>query len=318
MRPFRFGLVHTGGPVADLARRAEDEGYDTLLFPDHLGCWDPFVAAVAATAATTRLRAGSQVVNNELRNVGLLAQSAASAHVLSGGRFELGIGTGYAAEEHEAIGQVLPGAGDRVDRLAATVDALRRLAAGEEVDVDEARVRLARVRLSGSPPADGEDGPMPLVPDPLPAAMPVMVGGNGDRLLGLAARLADTVQFVGFSATDAGPSLTHFSFDGLADRHAVVRAAAGDRFDDLELSALVQYVVPGDTPVAAAATIPAVQDGRLDAEAVLDSPFVLLGPPPAMVDRLSELRDRFGISYVTVFESRQERFAEVVAALAGR
>lgn len=317
MRPFRFGLVPSDGPVADLARRAEDEGYDTVLFPDHLGCWDPFVAAVAATSATTRLRAGTQVVNNELRNPGLLAQSAASAHALSGGRFELGLGTGYAAEEHEAIGQVLPPAGDRVDRLAVTVDAVRRLAAGEEVTVDEARVTLSRVRFG---PGDGpdEEGPMPLVPEPLGGPLPIMVGGNGDRLLRLAARGADVVQFVGFGATPAGMALTHFTTAGLADRVEVVRAAAGDRLADLELSALVQFVVPGDTPAAAAASMAEVRDGRLDPDEILDSPFVLLGPVPAMVERLQEVRERFGISYVTVFQSRQQRFGEVVAALAGR
>lgn len=326
MRPFRFGLVHMEGPVPELARRAEDEGYDTLLFPDHLGCWDPFVAAGVAAAATTRLRVGTQVVNNEFRNVGLLAQSAASVQALTGGRFELGLGTGYAAAEHAAIGQVLPSPGDRVDRLATTVDALRRLLSGGEVTVDRARVTLTGVRLADRPeqeatgrsPGDG-DRPMGLVPEPPGGRMPVMIGGNGDRLLRMAATSADIVQFVGFGATPDGPAITHFSTAGLADRVAVVRDAAGPGgLADLELSMLVQFAVPGATPEAAAASLPAVQEGRLAEADALDSPFVLLGPPAAMVERLHDLRERFGVSYVTVFQTRQERFEAVVAALAGR
>lgn len=325
MRPFRFGLVHMEGPVPELARRAEDEGYDTLLFPDHLGCWDPFVAAGVAAAATTSLRVGTQVVNNEFRNVGLLAQSAASVQALSGGRFELGLGTGYAAAEHAAIGQVLPSPGDRVDRLAATAAAVRRLLAGDEVTVDRARVMLTGVRLAGPPEEDGADGPpaggdrpMALVPEPPGGRMPVMIGGNGDRLLRVAATSADIVQFVGFGATPDGPAMTHFSTAGLADRVAVVRDAAGPGLAGLELSMLVQFVVPGGTPEAAAAAMPAVQEGRLAEADVLGSPFVLLGPTAAMVERLHELRERFGVSYVTVFQARQEGFEAVVAELAGR
>lgn len=340
MRPFRFGLVPGPGPIADAAHRAEDLGYDLLLFPDHVGWYDPFVAAGVAAAVTTRLKVGTQVVNNQFRDVGLMAQSALSVHLLSGGRFELGLGTGYAAEEHRAVGQVMPPAGERVRRLGATVTALRRLLDGDEVTVDDAGVRLHRLVLAPPPagadgPGDGggagdggsgdgdgggtaADGPMALVHERPAARLPIMVGGDGDRLLRLAARDADTVQFTGFTSNQAGElDLTHFSSAGLADRVAFVRDAAAGRAEEPELSVLVQFVAGGATREDAARAMPSVREGRMAESLALDSPFVLLGPPPAVAEQVIALRERFGISHLSVFEGRQEGFADVVARLAG-
>src|SRR5439155_1393502 len=102
VRPFRFGInVRTAGSAAewaDKARKVERLGYSVLLVPDHLAeLLAPFPALAAAAAATTRLRVGTGVLNNDLRHPLLTAREAATLDVLSDGRLELGIGGGRRA-----------------------------------------------------------------------------------------------------------------------------------------------------------------------------------------------------------------------------
>src|SRR6185437_15693209 len=98
------------------------------------------------------------------------------------------------------------------------------------------------------------------------------------------------------------------------ERREIVRAAAGERFASLELHALIQGVVPGESPRAAAeATLPGL-DG-LPLEAALSSPFMLFGPPQAMAEELRRRREELGLSYFVVFETGMEAFAPVIAAL---
>jgi hypothetical protein len=95
--------------------------------------------------------------------------------------------------------------------------------------------------------------------------------------------------------------LTHFDAAGLDDRIAVVRDAAGDRFDAIELNALIQFVVHTDDREAAAAEL-AAAFGGISPELVVDSPFVLIGTHQQMAEALLKRRNRFGVSYWTVFD----------------
>src|SRR5262245_1838409 len=120
-RPFRFAVqameLSERAGVAAVAQQAEALGYEELYSYDHLGMVDPFVPLVVAAEATSRLRVGPLVLNNEFHHPALLARSAATADRMTGGRLILGIGTGYAQHEHEAMGVALRPPGPRVDRL---------------------------------------------------------------------------------------------------------------------------------------------------------------------------------------------------------
>src|SRR5437879_12528521 len=105
-RPFRFGVsVHGSKSRAEwigLARQAEESGYSTLLLPDHLGDQlSPIPALVAAADATSMLRVGSLVFDNDFRHPAMLAREAATLDVLSEGRLELGLGAGGLKPEDE-------------------------------------------------------------------------------------------------------------------------------------------------------------------------------------------------------------------------
>lgn len=310
-RALRFGL-HTAQPRGtDFGRFAADveaAGFDVLTIPDHLAAsLSPFAGAAAAVTATTRLHAGTLVLNNDLRHPVDTAREAATLAAISGGRFELGLGAGHMKSEYDAAGLKFDSAGTRVDRLIESVDVLRPLLAGEPVDVDGSHycVRADAGTLVAAPQV----------------AVPLLIGGNGTRVLHLAGRVADIAGLAGFShnrdATEV--RLTHFDSTGLDDRIAVVRDAAGDRFERVELNALIQFVQVTDDPAGAAAELGATFG--VSAEYLLDSPFVLLGSHEQMAETLTARRQRFGVSYWTVFDAWADRpsalpdIAQVIALL---
>lgn len=270
----------------DRVRRVDDAGFDVVLVPDHLGMIGPLAPLVSAAEAAPRLRVGTQVLNNEFWNPALLAREAAMVDLLTDGRLELGFGAGHAADEFAAVGLAYDPPVRRIERLEAAVPIVRRLLAGETVTAD-APYRLHDCALGFAARQ---------------ARVPIMVGGNGDRVLRLAAREADIVGFVGFTSGSGRvhTDLTHFTWDGLADRVRHVAACTADRVGELELSVLVQQVAVTDDRRAVAGQMAAA--GGVDADVLLDSPFVLLGSTSAIAEQLARLRDELGIGYVTTFE----------------
>lgn len=110
MRPFRFLAafqdVKDGPALAEHACRAEALGCSALLVPDHLAIaqLSPVPAMVAITAATTTLRTGTFVFNNDLRHPAVLAQDLTTVDILSGGRLDVAMGAGWRQLEYAAIG----------------------------------------------------------------------------------------------------------------------------------------------------------------------------------------------------------------------
>ncbi|HEX6420400.1 MAG TPA: TIGR03621 family F420-dependent LLM class oxidoreductase [Acidimicrobiales bacterium] len=300
-RPLRTGVVATAPPASpgewrDRVRRIDEQGHDVLLTADHIGNTPPLPPLVAAAAASDRLRFGTQVLNNGFWNPVLLARDAAAVDVLTGGRLELGFGAGHTATEFAAAGIPYPPPAARIDRLAEAVPVVRRLLAGERVDA------------AGTYRLDAAELGFAAVQRPVP----IMIGGNGDRLLRLAAAEADIVGLVGFTAGTGRvhTDLSHFTWHGLADRIDHVRRHAGERFDRLELSVLVQGVaVTGDRERTAVDFARGMID---DVAPLLDSPFLLLGTEAELAEQVRRLCDA-GVTYVTTFEHASEALAVAAA-----
>jgi probable F420-dependent oxidoreductase len=284
--------------LAELARQLEGEGYDQLQLADHLGDLAPFPALAVAATATASLGVGTLVCNNDFWNPVLLAREAATLALLSDGRFELGIGAGHAQVEYQAAGIPYDRPVVRVARLAETVPLVRRLLDGETVTSVGAHHGVVDA-------ATGLEHP----------PVPVLVGGNGDRVLELGARHADAVGLTGFtSGTGQRHSdLSHFTWHGLAERVTHVRRAAGDRAQGLELQVLVQLVATGERRrLAEDAARPFDQP----AERLLDSPFVMLGSVEDHVEHCARLEE-LGVTRLTAFEGRgAELLAPVIERLA--
>lgn len=127
-------------------------GYGTLLMPDHVmgNAWSPFPALAGAAVATTRLRVGTLVIDNDFRNPLMLAREAATLDVVSGGRFELGIGAGWWIRDYESLGIAYDPGAVRVERLAECVRVLKRLFTEDEVTF-EGRYRLTAAQCCPRP-----------------------------------------------------------------------------------------------------------------------------------------------------------------------
>src|SRR5437763_4500397 len=138
-RPLRFGVsVHVSKSRAELsviARQAEELGYSTLLLPDHLGDQlSPIPALVAAADATSALRVGSLVFDNDFRHPVLLAKEAATLDVLSEGRLELGLGAGWMKPEYDQAGIPFDRAGVRIGRVEEAIRIVKGLFADGPVE----------------------------------------------------------------------------------------------------------------------------------------------------------------------------------------
>ena len=310
MKPFRFGVnvwrAGSRAEWADKARKLEDLGYAVLTVPDHLtDLFAPMPALVSAAEATNTLRVGTNVLNNDLRHPVLVAREAATVDLLTDGRFQLGLGAGHMKSEYDQTGLGFDSGSTRVERLAEAVTIVKGLLKGEPVTFAG---RYYRVTSHQSYP--------PPVQRPHP---PILIGGNGRRLLTLAAKEADIVGLSGitFRRGGAEPDLSGWKVGGVDERVQLVREAAGDRFDRLELSALVQRVVVTDDWRQAAEEL-ARRWTQLSPEEIVQSPYVLIGTVRELVEKLQAHRERWGISYYVIFEPYMEAFAPVVADLAGR
>jgi probable F420-dependent oxidoreductase len=130
-RDFRFGIVAglaaSGDEWLNTAKRAEDLGYDTLLVPDTLRTIAPFPAVAAAAAVTRTLRVGTYVLSAPNRSPALVAWETRSLQLLTGGRFELGLGAGRPDAERDAaeLGGEFGTPGERLRRVADTIRAVR-------------------------------------------------------------------------------------------------------------------------------------------------------------------------------------------------
>jgi probable F420-dependent oxidoreductase len=132
-KAFRFAIqaIPTdGGQWLATALRAEELGYSALLMADGLQLPSPLPALALAAGATTRLRVGAFVLASPLRAPRLAAWDAHTLSTLTGGRFEMGIGTGRpeAAEQAvELLGQPQSTGAQRLAQVEQTIDELRAL-----------------------------------------------------------------------------------------------------------------------------------------------------------------------------------------------
>ena len=311
-RPFRFGVsVHQARPKAEwiaTAQKAESLGYSTLLMPDHLGDQlAPVPALLAAAEATQTLRIGSLVFDNDFRHPVMLAKEAATLDILSGGRFEFGLGAGWNLPEYEQSGIPYDSPGVRVSRMEESLHIIKGLFADGPFTFSGKYYKVNAL----------EGHPKP-VQRPHP---PILIGGGGKRLLSIAAREATIVGFTPiFRAASGGTDYTDATPQALEQKLAWVREAAGERFDDLELNILVGEVFTTEEREQAAQFIANVMAPGLSIppEVVLAVPYLLIGSVDQICADLLERREKFGISYVTVFEKSMETLAPVVARLAGK
>ena len=298
--PYRFGFQETASADPDgiraNAQAAEAAGFDEYWSSDHIGAADPFLPLQFAADATTTLRVGPLTLNNEFHHPVMVARSVATLDRLSGGRAVLGLGTGYAQDEHDAAAITLRPPGERVTRFGETLHVVRSLLDDGACEFDGQHHHIALADL-GIRPAQPR--------------LPILVGGNGERVVRLAARYADIFQFTGLTFRADGPDISGMVMSELVKRRDWLVDAAGDRIGEIERSALVQRLEVGDD-VSGVRQETAERWG-MEPELLDECPFALLGSVEQIVDKVERLRERLGITHYVVRDT--EAFAPVIAAL---
>ena len=306
-RRFRFGIQLSTAPDAagwaEQARLAEDLGYDTLFLPDHFGDQlAPVPALMAAADATTELRLGALVFDNDYKHPVVLAKELATIDRLSGGRVEVGLGAGWMASDYEQSGIPMDPPGVRVDRLEEGIAVVKGCFGPGPFSFEGRHYRIT-----------GYDG----LPKPVQTPPPLIIGGCARRVLSIAAREAD---IVGINPSiHSGQVDAAAAQDGAAARTDQkvewVREAAGDRYADLELN-LLQFagIVTDDRAGTAEMMAPLF---GLPPEEVETYPHACIGTVDQIVEDLQARRERWDVSYIVFQGDAMEPMGPVVARLRG-
>jgi probable F420-dependent oxidoreductase len=240
-----------------LARAAEESGFDSIWIGDHLlyrtaperGPWEAWTLLSALAAATSRVRLGPLVACAGFHPPAVLAKMAATIDEVSGGRFVLGLGAGWNREEFDAFGIPFD---RRVARFEEAFGIVRGLLAGERVTLDGA-FSSAQDAVLLPPPA---------------RRVPLMIGSNGPRMLGIALPHVDAwnTWYTDYGNTAEG-------FAALNERISAAARAAGRPPEEVARSACVHVVLD-----------------RASDERPIEAPPVE-GTPAQIAARLRELED---------------------------
>jgi len=304
-RRFRFGIqlstASSGADWAAMARQAEDLGYATLFMPDHFGDQlAPVPALMAAANATTDLKVGALVFDNDYKHPVVLAKELATIDVLSGGRLEVGIGAGWMQSDYDQSGIAMDRPGVRVSRMEEGIAVIKGCFAPGPFSYGGAHYTIS-----------GYDG----LPKPAQTPPPFLIGGGAKRVLSIAAREA---QIVGIN-----PSIHSGQVDAAAAQNgaagetdqklAWVKEAAGDGYADLEIN-LLQFagIVTDDRKGTAEMMAPLF---GLPPEEIDTYPHVCIGSVEEISESLQMRRERWDASYIVFQGDTMEAMAPVVAAL---
>jgi probable F420-dependent oxidoreductase len=306
-RRFRFGIqlstAPSGDAWADLARKAEDLGYDTLFMPDHFGDQlAPVPALMAAADATAQLKVGALVFDNDYKHPVVLAKELATIDVLSGGRLIVGIGAGWMQSDYDQSGIPMDPPGVRVTRMEEGIAVLKGCFAEGPFSFEGEHYTIA-----------GYDG----LPTPAQAPPPFLIGGGAKRVLSIAAREA---QIVGIN-----PSIHSGHVDAAAARNGAadetdkklgwVREAAGAGYADLEIN-MLQFagILTDDRKGTAEMMAPlfGLEPGEIDTY-----PHVCIGTVDEIAESLEMRRERWDASFIVFQGDTMDAMAPLVAKLAG-
>ena len=308
-RPFRFSVqehvAHSATQWRERARAIESMGYSTLYLPDHFGDQvGPIAGLMAAADATTTLRVGALVFDNDYRHPVVLAKEAATLDLLSDGRFDFGVGAGWLTSDYEQSGIPYDSPGTRIDRLAEALVIFKKFFAGGEFSFEGSHYTIKG--LEGAPPP---------VQKPHP---PIVIGGGGRKMLTLAAREADTIN-VNFDLREgrAGRRVAQSGRASATDEKlGWIRDAAGGRLEHIELGVWTFMAnVTDDRESVAEMLAPAM---GFDVSDVLEVPHFMLGTVDQIAEDVIARRERYGISHIVVPGDAADSLAPVVERVAGR
>jgi len=254
--------------------------------------------------ATTTLRAGALVFDNDYKHPVVLAKELATMDVLSEGRVEIGLGAGWMISDYEQMGMQYDRPGIRIDRFVEGLAVIKGAMGPGPFSFEGEHYTITNY--------DGLPKP---VQGPYP---PVLIGGGGKRVLSIAAREADIVGVnASLHAGVVGPeAIATMTGESTLEKVQIVAEAAGERIDQIEMNIRTFFVSVTDDRAGQLTAISQMigVDQQMDEE----SPFAVIGSPAKIIEDLVARREQYGFSYIIVGSDEIEDFAPVVAELAGK
>jgi probable F420-dependent oxidoreductase len=303
--------MSTAAAWSATAQHAEQLGFSTLLIRDHF-IPEPFgdqfaslIALTAAACATTTLRIGTLVLDNDYRHPVILAKEAATLDVLSNGRFELGLGAGWAKAEYQQGGLLFDAPAVRVSRLEEAVQIIKGIFGSEPLSFSGAHYRVDH--LVGFPKPIQQPHP------------PILIGASGKRMLALAAREASTIGILNgdySTGVEVDDSLKR-SPEAMSEKIRWIRQEAGERFEQIELSMVIAPILTSDRRQGAEDSLRQRGWSTVLPEDMLEMPSIFIGSVEQITEHMEERRERYGFSYYIVSDAAMETCAPIVARLAG-
>ncbi len=271
--------------------------------PDHMigGAWAAMPALAALAPVTTTLRLGTLVMDNDFRNPVVFARECAVLDVVSGGRFELGLGAGWLDRDYTGTGIPMDRGRTRVARLAEAVTLMKRLFTEEQVDHAGTYYRVEKAECRPK-----------TIQRPHP---PLLIAGGGPEILALAAREADIVAIVAAGITGSGNLAKEaVTLDAMRAQVELVRRAAGARAAEIELSMFLDCNITDDREKTIAGM---AERAKADAALIAGSAYRGIGTLGEIRDHILRLRDAIGVTYFCLRGPDVEKLGPVVRELAG-
>lgn len=286
--------------LAAKAAEAEAAGFASVTVGDHVGpgMLPPFAAAAIIAAATSTIRFGPLVLNNDFRHPVLVAQEAAALSRWSGGRFELALGSGYNRREYSWLDISFAPRDVRAARLGEGAAIIRRLLHGDTVSVEGDHYTIRGVTLGQPPPH-----------------VPIMIGGSR-AIQRVAAEHADVATLAGYSP---GSASNDYSSAAVERQVEFLGQSRPPDAAPLELHVLVQHHEITDERDGAVTR--AAEALETTEEVAAESPYALVGTPEQIIEQVNVHQERLGIIRWTVFGDRPgsapaAAFVPVLALLA--
>ena len=280
MEGFRGAGVKGWKEVSEMAVLAEQVGFDSVWFFDHLlyllrgedrpsGVWEVWSLVSAVAAITERVEIGTLVMAMGWRNPALLAKMVSTVEEISGGRFILGLGSGYHKLEYDAFGFPFD---YKVSRFEEAIQIVHGLLRNGEIDFEGRFYNARECELRPLGPREG--GP------------PILIGTVKPRMLSLTAKYAD--------AWNAYYAHTSNSLEGAIELREIVDAAC--RKEGRDPSTLERTV----TVLVADATADPWWD-RLPSEQLINQrPLKPLAGPPEEIARILREYEREGVTHIQI------------------
>jgi probable F420-dependent oxidoreductase len=267
---------------------------------------------MTAAETTTTLRLASHVFNNDFHNPVMLAAEAATLDLLSDGRLEFGLGAGWYHDDYAVAGRPFDRASVRIQRLAEAIQLIKGLWGDGPLTFRGTTYQVQDLDLHPKP-----------MQRPHP---PIFIGGGGKKMLTLAAQEANIVGLDVKGTAAGAKDMATTAGTMIEQQVGWIRDAAGSRLPELEIHILVWAIAitndrrQGAEQIASmlASWPTTVTANAPSTDHILESPQFLIGTVEQIAADLQQRRERYGISYITVFGDYIDSFSPVVALLHGK